>query len=163
VSGTPIPSLEPPSLNNGGRFLSVVILGTAFLVSGLDSRSFPLLNVQWFSVLQMFGQVGPGHPLPSYVPLLLQFATVLVAVGVFYLIGLRVDFRRYRLLAVLSFAGALAANALGYLLASTEFGGGSPGARASGLSRALGFQSQVVFCLSYPQPRGVFCFQWPAS
>lgn len=90
-------------------------------------------------------ELGPGHPIPSYVPLLLQFATVLVAVGVFYLIGRRAEFRRYRLLAALSFAGALAANALGYVMAATEFGGGSSWSSGFGFVQSFGL----------PEPSGI--------
>ena len=120
VSGSPV----EPKGQGYDRRLPAALLVSAFLVTLLDSQSFPSLNVLWLFVYQRFYQVGPGHTFPAYAALLLHFADVLVAVGTFYLIGWRVDFKRYKMLAGLSFAGALAASALGYLLATTESGGG---------------------------------------
>ena len=144
MTEAPSPS-EGPDSATPGFFLPVLILVAAFLVSALDSQSFPLLNILWVSVLQRFVQSGPGHPFPEYLPPLIQFASVLVAVGVFYLIGLRADFRRYRVLAGLSFAGAFAANAVGYLVASADYGGGT-----SLWSTGFGF----VQSLGLPEPSG---------
>lgn len=93
----------------------------------------------------MFLPFGPGHLLPAYAPPLVQLATVLVAVYVFYLIGLRADFKRYKLLAALSFAGALAADALGYLVATTGVSGTTYWIWGFGYVQSLG----------YPEPTGI--------
>jgi hypothetical protein len=120
AEGTPSRAMDGPTpvdAEPGGEPLNpqlppVVVLGAAFAVSLIDSRSYPVFNV----IILILGNFGPGVPSPTYLFLLPAFAGVLVAIGVFYLLGRAVDFaRQWRLFVALSFAGALAANLVWYL------------------------------------------------